>query len=63
MSFSLLIIISIIAKTAFYIELVSLVDILLYNLCQLTIEHKSMPIGAVGNLCTILQCIATLCCC
>ena len=36
-------------------------DIFLDNLRQLTPKQHSMPISMVRNLCTILQCIATLC--
>ena len=36
-------------------------DVFLDNLRQLTPKQHSMPISMFRNLCTILQCIATLC--
>ena len=63
MSLTLLIIIQTITYSPFHVETVSLMHILLYDLCQATEEHKVMPIGMIRNLHTISQGISLLCCC
>ena len=60
MSLSLLVIIQSVTNSAFYIETVSLVHILLHDLSQTTEKHKVMPIGMVGHFHTIGQGVSFL---